>query len=248
MALVGIVLGNPERTLRVDVMYGMLLITGLGSAALHATLHWIFQSCDEIPMMWTCWGILYCAMLAQKRTTKNCGVWCYENSLDKIVLAINVGQAVIYYRFQSLYAVFLISFISLAAAVIYSLYLLASEEKMDTETSKQRWTLAHLAVFTFVVVAGGIWVFDMHFCDFLLPYYNATPVIGPITLHVLWHLAAGYACFVTMTLVVLAGLQNTGRKVSVNWVFCLPVCQFDSTDSSSDSGHYNLRPRTKKLA
>jgi hypothetical protein len=44
--LVGIWKGNPTRELRYALGYLILFLIGLGSAGLHGTLHWIFQSSD----------------------------------------------------------------------------------------------------------------------------------------------------------------------------------------------------------
>jgi hypothetical protein len=44
--LIGLWKGNPTREIRYSLGYIILFLIGLGSAGLHGTLHWIFQSSD----------------------------------------------------------------------------------------------------------------------------------------------------------------------------------------------------------
>ena len=48
---VGILFANPTNELRHFIAYFVLILIGVGSAGLHGTLNWIYQSSDELPMI-----------------------------------------------------------------------------------------------------------------------------------------------------------------------------------------------------
>jgi hypothetical protein len=50
--LMGLLYSNPTREFRVTTLYLLLIVIGLGSTALHTSLHWFAQSLDELPMLW----------------------------------------------------------------------------------------------------------------------------------------------------------------------------------------------------
>jgi hypothetical protein len=204
-------------------MYSTLVITGIGSAALHATLHWVFQSADELPMLWVVWSLLYCLALSPKGVTEK----SYPG-LGYIVLGINIVQTFVYYKFQSLYPAFLGSFALLVLSVWYfSSKLMA--ENVSTSEKKMRWSLWQYMTFSFLF-GFAVWLIDMNMCDTLLLYYLGHPFIatlGPMTLHVLWHIFAAYGGFCAMTGAVCAGLQNTDNHVKIGWVLGMPVCRID---------------------
>lgn len=52
LGAIGIYIGNPLHERRVIAQYVALSVVGLGSMALHATLHAAWQSADEVPMLW----------------------------------------------------------------------------------------------------------------------------------------------------------------------------------------------------
>jgi hypothetical protein len=70
-----------------------------------------------------------------------------------------------------------------------------------------------------------LWLLDMHLCDQLLPIYLRFPT-GGMTLHILWHLLAGYSTFSTCTLLTAMRLQYLGHEIKLRWMlFCLPICE-----------------------
>eukprot|EP00536_Pseudo-nitzschia_multiseries_P010802 jgi/Psemu1/204148/e_gw1.342.40.1 len=62
LGVIGMCRGNPTGELRFKVAYGVLGVIGMGSAALHGTLHWVFQSSDELPMIYLVIAGLYCCL------------------------------------------------------------------------------------------------------------------------------------------------------------------------------------------
>ena len=55
----GLVFGNPTHELRNIIAYLVIVLIGFGSAGLHGTLHWIYQSSDELPMIYLIMCYLY---------------------------------------------------------------------------------------------------------------------------------------------------------------------------------------------
>eukprot|EP01035_Chromulina_nebulosa_P032764 gene32764-43792_t len=47
IAVNGLFYGNPLDEIRVSLMFIALALVGIGSTALHSTLHWFWQSSDE---------------------------------------------------------------------------------------------------------------------------------------------------------------------------------------------------------
>lgn len=52
LGLIGLCYANPLGEWRVIAQYGALAVVGLGSAMLHSTLGAMWQSADEVPMLW----------------------------------------------------------------------------------------------------------------------------------------------------------------------------------------------------
>lgn len=52
LGVIGLCLGNPLHEWRVVLQYLALSVVGLGSMALHGTLNAVWQSADEVPMLW----------------------------------------------------------------------------------------------------------------------------------------------------------------------------------------------------
>lgn len=144
--------------LRYKLMYVILILIGIGSAALHGTLHWIFQSADELPMIYLTISAVY-ILLEQKHldsvvtdndtsSNSNSDDDDDDNDIDKdaqikiitstvaaaisssiitqrnsnrrrqrrntiILVMVCVINTIIYYRYQQMYIVFLLTFISM---------------------------------------------------------------------------------------------------------------------------------------
>lgn len=135
LGAVGIVCGNPTQERRIFLIYFILLIIGIGSACLHATLNSTFQSFDELPMLYLIICSFY-AVLEIDAPPKE-GKQKYPNLPIYLFLLSCVCTAV-YTIFQQLYVVFLITFISMTV-VIFSLHIrIARRLYYDVRNKKQK--------------------------------------------------------------------------------------------------------------
>ena len=216
MALIGLIAGNPTKESRFIAAFGVLFFVGIGSFGLHSTLHWTLQSADEVPMLWENWAIIYC-MIEIKSPV---GQPRYKH-LHVIIMAIAILQTIIYYRYQNFFTIFLISYISLVLIIVIWTAHLVLRDKVY-EPLPVRWKLWSRALFSYVAVGSVVWILDMNFCELLLPFYNQ---LGGLTLHILWHLAAGYGTYLTITLLVAIRCQNLGIDFELSWILgILPAC------------------------
>mmetsp|Transcript_29582 Transcript_29582/g.62745 ORF Transcript_29582/g.62745 Transcript_29582/m.62745 type:complete len:307 (-) Transcript_29582:137-1057(-) len=199
--IVGILYGNPTREWRTTVVYTILLVIGLGSACLHASLHWCFQSSDELPMIYLIIGFLYSVL--EVDSPKDSPKYPH---LAKYLILLSCINTAIYYTFQHLYIVFLVTFNAMTVMLLSThvqiarrLYHESRDEKRKTNNSAiaLRFYIWHIIILVFV--ATPIWALDQFHCDILLPIYNNLPfLLRGMTLHVVWHIGAGMAthCFV----------------------------------------------------
>eukprot|EP01036_Dinobryon_divergens_P034516 gene34516-44607_t len=140
IAVNGLFYGNPLDEIRVSLMFIALALVGIGSTALHSTLHWFWQSSDE---------------------------------LTKIRIP------------------------------------------METQIDD------------YCFVGSTLWIIDMNYCEYLLPYYLSSG-LGGMTFHVLWHMGAGLGTYVTITFLILVRLQALKKDVYLHWVYnSLPVCKLN---------------------
>ncbi|MGK3743751.1 MAG: hypothetical protein ACI90V_010610 [Bacillariaceae sp.] len=138
LGLIGMYYGNPTGEIRFKIAYGILILIGIGSAALHGTLHWIFQSADELPMIYLVISALYCLLelgdddddddvtapmipspSQQKDSNKNNNKKVLKYPwLPHIFVVLGIVNTLIYFRFQQIYVVFLLTFIVMIMAAL----------------------------------------------------------------------------------------------------------------------------------
>lgn len=109
---------NVTNEWRFSVITAVSISIGIGSTALHLTLHWFFQSCDEVPMLWLNSICCYCIY---NNSTKRSEGRHFDISACVFLIATLVGT-VIYYCFQSLYIVFIITYTITTAVVVLWCY------------------------------------------------------------------------------------------------------------------------------
>lgn len=215
LAIIGLLYGNPTKEIRFIVMYIVLGLVGIGSVALHATLHWLPQSSDEIPMLWEVQAFL--EMKSDKGKP-----W---NSYLPIIFMITITiQTAIYYRFQEIYPAFLISYLGSTTAVLLMTKGILTED-INKDDMKLRWKVFTWGFIVFILLAGPVWLVDMNLCHLLLPYYTS-PYVGGFTLHVFWHAFAAYGCYLFIVFYTIVRTQTLKQHASLEWVFGLvPVCK-----------------------
>lgn len=231
--ILGIVYGNPTKEWRTNIAYTVLVGIGLGSAALHATLHWAFQSADELPMIYLVICAAYlCLEVDAPRMKPN-----YPR-LPAYLMLLTCINTLIYYTFQHLYAFFLATFVSMLLLLIYLhvkiAWKLISRNKNGLQSKNNskndkialRFYLWHYI--TFVGLASPIWVLDQFYCQHLLPFYNDSallpwPLQG-MTLHVVWHICAGMGAHCLMQFLCACRATTLGIRCDSTLVMgFLPV-------------------------
>lgn len=232
LGVFGIMWGNQTHEWKIFSMYFTLAVVGLGSVALHTSLHWLAQSADEVPMLWVNLTILYNLICIHRIQTQG----DYQSSTLAIVISIlGVVQTCMYYGMQNMYWVFLLTFGSVTGGVVIWTLLHVMDKNISTEVRKMRWNMWIRSVISFA--AGfALWLLDMNMCDSLLPYYIASP-FGGATFHVFWHLGAAYGAFLLISFVSMVYYQSLGYEVSYDGtIFAKPLvkkCHASTPDITS---------------
>lgn len=202
----------PLREIRTRIAFSLLILIGIGSMGLHGTLHWIFQSSDELPMLYA----VLCGAFAvlhvdddandtslERRSARRTAVW--------FAFGLAFVNTVFYYTLQHVYAVFLVTFSGGTYLVLRKIAQLTTRCKPETAAVAWRGMLV------FVLIASPVWVLDMlvwcgqPMSDAPQPTTDTTGArgrtlldtvsnvwLGGMTPHVLWHFCAGLGayCFV----------------------------------------------------
>jgi dihydroceramidase len=189
--LIGLIWGNPTKEIRYTLAYLLLVLIGIGSAGLHGTLHWIFQSSDELPMVYL--ATLYNYMSFEIDSKR--GQLHYPR-MPLVLTIILLADTVVYYVFQHIYAIFIITYGASHILNIYLLYQLVHKKKAGGEMAKRIYMRSRIG---FCFIAFPIWVLDMTMCDWFLA--NMIDSTFGMTLHIVWHFMAGYGAYcLTVTL------------------------------------------------
>lgn len=211
MGLIGMLYGNPLKEWNVTVMFFILFVIGMGSVALHSTLHWFPQSSDEVPMLWQALSLLYVLVLCQ-----------YDDSVQQglgvayLFILVAIIQTYIYYVHQQIYFVFLVSMILYTAAVIIWSGCLLYQNYSDHHLR----IIWFSSLICFVAIGFMLWILDMNLCESLLPVYQ---VFGGATLHILWHIFAGLGTYLLISFFIVYRLKHLGYTVKGSWALGLPV-------------------------
>jgi dihydroceramidase len=218
--IVGLVYGNPTKELRFTINYSILVVIGVGSAFLHGTLHWAFQSSDELPMLYLMASYIYIILELegggpqQQRGGKGRTTLLYPK-LPSILMMVLLGITIVYYTFQDLYLVFVVSYIS---SLFIHFSMIGSKFYKGHEHTKHPITrdVFKLSILSYVIVASPIWVLDMLCCQFCLDYI-ASYMVG-ITPHVVWHFTAGYGAYVTAVYLESFRLQALKKEFHAKYL------------------------------
>jgi len=202
----------------VSMMFIVLALVGLGSTALHTTLHWIWQSSDEIPMLWQALTMLYFLIELRSDIRNKSGI---TNLLYfGIVCSI---QTVLYFFFQQMFVIFVISVTLYALIIVIWMAFLVTEDTAPI-VRNMRYMLFCMAIFSYAIIGSLVWLVDMYYCDRLLPFYLNSG-LGGMTLHVLWHIGAGLGTYLAITLLILVRLQVLKKDVCLKWIGnFIPIC------------------------
>ncbi len=171
-------------------------------------------------MLWQNLTFLYALKEMKKQST---------SSFTYALLAVFVGlvQTVLYYTYQSFYAFFLFSYISSVVVIVFWTGYLAFDlehsatKGKDSAVYDHRYKLWTGALFYYVIVGASLWVFEMNFCDMLLPYYLNTT---GLSLHVVWHFGAAFGTYLVTVFLIVVRLQTLGHGVHLNYIlYVIPI-------------------------
>jgi dihydroceramidase len=218
--LIGLIYCNPTKEWPFTGLFMIVLFIGLGSFGLHATLHWLPQSFDEIPMLWYDTACLYTLVKLKSES---------KISVDYVLaafLALTVLVTSFYYSKRSFYIYFLTIYsVATGIVIIWDSYLVWAKPR-DPLIIKV-WSCA---IFVYLCVASVIWVIDMHLCDVLLPYYM---LAHGMTFHIIWHITAGLGAHLLILNFVLLRARVRKVHVHIEWVWAVPVVRETITSKKS---------------
>jgi len=163
--------------------FGVIFV-GLGSAFFHGTLLYAGQVLDELPMVYTSVGFLYCIMVVDK--TKS-----YHPYALTIYLTYLVGFTAVYFYIPTFFIFFVIFY-------IMGLVALAVQGWQTVYAAGA--SIAHRQVFN-----GSIWSWIIGFLLFWIPDAVLCGYVQPYLFHTIFHMAAAigtylwlvYGCYET---------------------------------------------------
>ena len=221
--VIGLIYGNPTKELRFNVAYFILAVIGIGSAGLHGTLHWAFQSSDELPMVYLIASFMYIFLEMESNPSS----LKYPKLPWYLVLLMGINT-IIYYAFQQYYWVFIASFsgiLGIYLFMVFKMYFVEKNECTQTPTSKFLFKLASLS---YICVATPIWMIDMLLCQWSLDTI-ANNMLG-VTPHVAWHFVAGYGAYCTIVYLESFRMNALKRKYVLKFILgCIPVLSDENT-------------------
>jgi hypothetical protein len=224
---IGLIYCNPTQELRFSLLSIIAIVIGVGSTALHSTLHWFFQSLDEVPMLWFNMVCCYCILNVHTRRHAN-----KDRRVDIsacIFFFATFVETFIYYSWRSLYIVFILMYaLSLAVVVLWSINYIFGKDSHKNIRNKILKLLLKYVFISFFMVGFVSWLVDMNFCSHLLPYYLQA---NGFTLHVLWHLGAGYGGYIVTVIVALSRCVAMEVPVDVKWMWMvIPILEKKKED------------------
>ena len=214
MGYIGYRFGDPLNQWKNKLMFLVLGTIGVGSTMLHSSLSSHGQALDELPMLFMNISIFQ-ALLTLKRRHQ-------PIKLFYTCLLVAIVQSFIYIRFQEYYYIFLINYISSVVVIVIWTTYLANYDVVD----KTRYQLWISSLFSYVIIGSSLWIVEMNYCDFLLPYYTK---FSGLSFHILWHVGAGLGTFQIIMFLVYTNLQNIVCKdemaVVTYHLGILPICE-----------------------
>lgn len=192
---VGMIYCNPTGELRFYIAYGVLVIVGLGSVCLHTSLTSFTQAFDEIPMLWMCLSIFYNLWDSNPNKSSNTS---YAKPTCIWILVVLVTW--LYFHIQDFYHVFVGFYLSMVLGIITWTARLALWDEFDVK--KTLWTSA---LTCYVLIGSTVWVVDFFLCEILQSWHA---LMGGMTFHILWHLAAGLATHCMILFLIVLRLEN----------------------------------------
>jgi len=198
---------------RVQASHLILALTGIGSMGLHGTLHWFFQSSDELPMIYLLLANLYAIAELDAPPGKPNYPW-----LEKAMIGVLLVNTAVYYTFQSLYWVFLLTFASGCVGYLNSAIRLVYG-KNARKYSRQAVRIGNTGGISFFFFASLSWILDMLLCHHVIGFAdNRIPwIFRGATPHVIWHFASGLGGYCAPLFLMAMRCEILGAPYTVNF-------------------------------
>jgi dihydroceramidase len=207
--IIGLLYSNVSNEWRNFALYGAMTICGIGSVCLHGTLHWAFQSADELPMLWG--NLAFIFSLSQMNNMKD------ESSFVTASLFILMGllQTYLYFTYRHILGVFLVMY---GLGVVLVLYWLGASVTAAVDKAERdlRYWLFTRSLFSYVIVGFALWSYEMHHCEHLEPHFLAW---GGASFHILWHFGAALGTYLMILQCVVCRAQALGMLIQLDWIF-----------------------------
>lgn len=232
LGVCGLMHSNPTGEAMFSLQFVIIIAVGLGSMLLHTTLQAFPQSLDEVPMMWFNVLSYYIIMNMKKdRRSMSQGIFSVD-SVGAIFFSLAAVETYVYYAMRWLYATFLFVYISTTLGVnVWCIRYISAEKSKNSEHAKLA-KLVFLSAFVLFFLIGGVcWLVDMNLCSHLLPMYGSA---HGATLHIVWHITAGYGGYLQSLTLVVARAGELGVPVQLAWAWgVVPIIE-KRPDSSKD--------------
>lgn len=211
--VIGLWKGNPTKEIRYTLGYIVLLMIGVGSAGLHGTLHWIFQSSDELPMIYLVTIMNFMAVEFESAR----GQPKYPK-LPLLLTILMVFNTLVYYIFQHLYLVFICTYSAVSIYHVWLVYHLIFKTHKGGMVSRR---LCQASNFSYLGIGFPFWLVDMFFCDWYLEKFSGD--LFGMTFHVIWHFTAGFGGYLGIVALENCRVVALGLPSRVEYCFgCIP--------------------------
>ena len=178
--------------------YTMLAVVGIGSALFHATLLHVFQAADELPMLYC--NLVFAYLMLEERaetrwkappgsTISSSATPPLKKSrrrwLVPVLASVGVSQTCLYFTFPSAYEVFMGSYVTVIAWLVWRSVQLAWFAEDSTKI--QRFFVRSALAF----YGGGsaVWIFENAVCGVRGEERGGWPMQWA-HLHAVWHAGA----------------------------------------------------------
>lgn len=197
---------SPSLEWRFRAMFAILIAVGAGSAALHGTLHWWWQSSDEVPMLWANLSFIFALSKMYSYYGESTSYFA------GIIIAVGLMQTYVYYSFRHMFWLFVAQYSLLVVVVtIWVGYLVFTANSYDYPI---RLVLFRGSLVSYVLIGFSLWAYEMHSCDSLIEFY--TNAQGA-SFHILWHIGAGLGTYLLILLLITIRMQTFGGIIALKW-------------------------------
>ncbi|KAF9428157.1 Alkaline ceramidase 3 [Podila epigama] len=188
------------------LMFGSIVVVGIGSIAFHGTLLYPLQMLDEVPMVYSVLTAAYCCV--EDRSYRRYGAWfpvaiALYGLLTTLVMLIAGPE-----NHMLEFVVFQSSFIFVLLVVLSHIIKIYGDIK--AESIQRLWKYAALIG----ILSYGCWNVDFRLChvvqDMPLGLWNPQ-------LHAAWHVGASITSYLVTLLICYHRAENLGRQPAIAW-------------------------------